>query len=257
MVSGEDVQSVLDGARAGQTVRLLAGEHVGPLVLDGVALQLTGDPGATLRSGDPTRPVVTISLPLGGGVTVLEDLSISGSGLSGDLSTVPAAGGGVHVASGLAVLRGCTIHDCVAVDGGGVAVGSLAGLVLESSVLFDNVALVSGGGAFVSPGGDLSLVGAPICGNAPEQLFGDRSVDGASCVTDACIDADENGIPDGCEGVPCPSDLDGDRTVDATDLAELLSSWGTAGGASDLDGDGVVGASDLAVLLGSWGACPE
>ena len=101
------------------------------------------------------------------------------------------------------------------------------------------------------------MIGATICGNAPDQVVGDRSVDGASCVTDACIDADENGIPDGCEGVPCPSDLDGDVTVGAADLAVLLGSWGTADDASDLDGDGVVGASDLAVLLGSWGACPE
>ncbi len=54
----------------------------------------------------------------------------------------------------------------------------------------------------------------------------------------------------------CPSDLDGDGSTGASDLAILLGAWGTAGGPSDLNGDGSVGADDLALLLGGWGACP-
>jgi hypothetical protein len=58
-----------------------------------------------------------------------------------------------------------------------------------------------------------------------------------------------------CVSAPsCPSDLDGDGTVAAGDLATLLGGWG--GSSYDLDGDGTVGASDLAVVLSSWGACP-
>jgi dienelactone hydrolase len=50
-----------------------------------------------------------------------------------------------------------------------------------------------------------------------------------------------------------PTDLDGDGSVGATDLAALLNAWGAcAGCAADLDADGSVGAADLAVLLGSW-----
>ena len=48
------------------------------------------------------------------------------------------------------------------------------------------------------------------------------------------------------------SDIDGDRQVDALDLAALLASWGAAGGEADIDDDGTVGASDLAVLLAHW-----
>ncbi|MFO0827302.1 MAG: PQQ-dependent sugar dehydrogenase [Phycisphaerales bacterium] len=55
---------------------------------------------------------------------------------------------------------------------------------------------------------------------------------------------------------PCPSDLNGDSTVDAADLAVLLGAWGATGGAADLNADGKVDAADLAVLLGAWGACP-
>jgi hypothetical protein len=52
----------------------------------------------------------------------------------------------------------------------------------------------------------------------------------------------------------CPADLDGSGAVDAGDLAELISAWGSAG-AADLDGSGTVGASDLAALLSAWGSC--
>ncbi len=58
--------------------------------------------------------------------------------------------------------------------------------------------------------------------------------------------------------VLCPGDFDGDGVVGASDLAQLLGSWGPCPGcAADFDFDGVVGASDLAQLLGSWGPCPE
>jgi len=50
-----------------------------------------------------------------------------------------------------------------------------------------------------------------------------------------------------------PSDLNGDGTVDASDLAILLGAWGGSDPAADINGDGTVDASDLAVLLGSWG----
>ncbi len=55
--------------------------------------------------------------------------------------------------------------------------------------------------------------------------------------------------------IPSLGDLDGDGSVNATDLAILLGSWGpcTASCCSaDLDGNGDVGASDLAILLGGW-----
>jgi len=53
---------------------------------------------------------------------------------------------------------------------------------------------------------------------------------------------------------PCPADLDGSGTIDATDLALLLGGWGGPGPA-DLDGSGTIDAADLALLLGAWGPC--
>jgi hypothetical protein len=48
------------------------------------------------------------------------------------------------------------------------------------------------------------------------------------------------------------ADLNGDGSVNATDLAILLGGWGTADG--DVNGDGTTDASDLAELLGAWSA---
>jgi hypothetical protein len=53
----------------------------------------------------------------------------------------------------------------------------------------------------------------------------------------------------------CTTDLDGNGSTGAPDLALLLSMWGNAG-AADFDNSGIVGASDLSLMLAEWGACP-
>lgn len=59
-------------------------------------------------------------------------------------------------------------------------------------------------------------------------------------------------------GVPCPRDLNGSSTVDATDLTALLSAWGQpATSNADINGDGIVGPTDLTALLAAWGPCPS
>ncbi len=54
----------------------------------------------------------------------------------------------------------------------------------------------------------------------------------------------------------CVGDVDGDRFVNAVDLALLLGEWGGNGGLSDINGDGIVNGLDLPHLLGAWGDCP-
>jgi len=56
----------------------------------------------------------------------------------------------------------------------------------------------------------------------------------------------------------CPADLDGNRAVDAADLARILAEWGACSGCpADLDGDGQVAASDLTATLAAWGSCED
>jgi hypothetical protein len=51
-----------------------------------------------------------------------------------------------------------------------------------------------------------------------------------------------------------PGDVNADWVVDGTDLAIVLTQWGsTASSIADLDGDGVVGGTDLAIVLATWG----
>lgn len=52
----------------------------------------------------------------------------------------------------------------------------------------------------------------------------------------------------------CDGDLNSNALVDAEDLAQLLSSWGSSGG--DVDGNGTTDAADLSTLLNNWGTCP-
>jgi formylglycine-generating enzyme required for sulfatase activity len=56
----------------------------------------------------------------------------------------------------------------------------------------------------------------------------------------------------------CVADIDGNGSVGATDLAQLLGEWGPcAKCTADLDADGSVGATDLATMLAAWGGICE
>jgi hypothetical protein len=57
---------------------------------------------------------------------------------------------------------------------------------------------------------------------------------------------------------PCPADLDGNATVNVSDVLALMMQWGPCPPpcSADLDGSGAVGISDFLGLLGDWGSCP-
>lgn len=60
---------------------------------------------------------------------------------------------------------------------------------------------------------------------------------------------------------PCPTDFNGDGSIDITDLGTLLANFGTASGATkadgDANGDGAVDITDLGLVLADFGStCP-
>ena len=55
----------------------------------------------------------------------------------------------------------------------------------------------------------------------------------------------------------CPGDLNGNQSIDTSDLLKLLSDWGSSESAADLDGSGLVDAGDVLLILNSWGDCPD
>ncbi len=91
-----------------------------------------------------------------------------------------------------------------------------------------------------------------------DDCNGDEDGDGVNDCDDQCpgfddsLDADLDGIPNGCEA--CLADLDNSGTVDGADLGLLLANW-TLTGVGDLDGSGAVDGADLGLLLASWGPC--
>ena len=66
-------------------------------------------------------------------------------------------------------------------------------------------------------------------------------VAGGSCTSNTCAPA-------------CPADLDGNGSVDFSDLVSMLSGWDQPGPA-DLDESGLVDFNDVIILLGVWGEC--
>lgn len=56
----------------------------------------------------------------------------------------------------------------------------------------------------------------------------------------------------------CPSDLDGNGTVDSQDLAALLASYGKCNNCdADLSGDNSVSQEDIDMLMDDWGPCQQ
>ncbi len=54
---------------------------------------------------------------------------------------------------------------------------------------------------------------------------------------------------------PCPSDVNGDGTVNVQDFLGLLADWGATGGPADVNGDGTVNVEDFLQMLAEWGPC--
>ena len=70
-------------------------------------------------------------------------------------------------------------------------------------------------------------------------------------------DRNENGVPDECEGTPCPADVDCSGVVDFADLVELLAAWGRCRRCrEDITRDDFVDFEDILALLVAWGVCP-
>jgi len=104
-----------------------------------------------------------------------------------------------------------------------------------------------GGGSATTAGGPYQLVGAV------EQSQTDRLTGGPWRLV--------GGFVNPVSAVPCPADIDGDRQVQLSDLANLLINFGLASGADhaqgDIDGNGAVNLTDLAYLLTQFGlVCP-
>lgn len=109
--------------------------------------------------------------------------------------------------------------------------------------------------ALAATGSELTYTLVPA--GSATRIGIDRDLDGF-------LDRDEinaGSDPADSQSVPAPAcradiaPAGGDRVVNGSDLAALLSSWATSG-AGDINADGMVDGADLTLMLSAWGTCP-
>ena len=157
-------------------------------------------------------------------------------------NTATYQGGGMYNYNSSPTLTYCTFDSNTAVSGGGMFNYNSSSPTLTDCTFTDNSAAY-GGGMWNHYGySNPTLTDTVVCGNSPDQIWGDWIDNGGNTVADECP-------------IDCP-DLDGDGEVKVADLLILLAAWGPCDGcAADIDGDGEVKVADLLLLIGAWGPC--
>lgn len=126
-------------------------------------------------------------------------------------------------------------------------------IVFESALLLSGIDGPDGAWIDVFPEPD-SGVGTRSClvvWDGFTDCDGDELPDALEIARDPGLDADGNGLLDGC-GPFDPADVNRDGRVDAVDLASVLNAWGTSDPSADIDDSGRVDAADLAAVLSGW-----
>ena len=99
--------------------------------------------------------------------------------------------------------------------------------------------------------------------------FWSRQFTGVCCTIDGCdsetIEQDCDSIngtwyaDTSCEEIDCDlfdcPDINGDGTVNVSDLLIVIAYWGSPGSPADVNEDGIVDVSDLLMVVGNWGPC--
>ncbi len=77
--------------------------------------------------------------------------------------------------------------------------------------------------------------------------------EGYNCAGECILDTDGDGEPD-CDAITCPADLNGNNTIEVSDVLILLSDFGcTSDCIADIDGDGATNVNDILLLLAAFG----
>jgi len=154
--------------------------------------------------------------------------------------------------------------------GGGAAMQQYGSAQFTNCVFYDNFAGDYGGGdnLFADPLFGLRLSEGSPCidsGNTPDVPADAANLDGDASLTERVpLDAAPLNrffrakVDRGAyESEYCKADINGNGTVDGTDMAMLLGAWGTCNSPcpSDLTSSNVVDGADLTILFGAWGGC--
>ncbi|MBM44234.1 MAG: hypothetical protein CMJ36_04385 [Phycisphaerae bacterium] len=121
-------------------------------------------------------------------------------------------------------------------NGGGVHVVNSGPEGARLSIVID---IESPSGACCLASGACAVVPQHTCELAGGTFVGEDS----ECADTSCSE-------------PCIGDVDGNGSVDVTDLLAIISAWGPCSGCDeDIDGNGAVDVSDLLAIISAWGTC--
>lgn len=98
--------------------------------------------------------------------------------------------------------------------------------------------------------GTASEVSFPVVANALYRIRigGPNTVTGSGTMTITCTVA----------GPACPADVNGDNSVNVSDLLAVINNWGPCPGCpADINNDDQVNVADLLTVIGAWGDCPK
>ncbi len=110
------------------------------------------------------------------------------------------------------------------------------------------------------PGGFLMLIPATLL-TPGRDCDSSGTLDSCDIVSGNLQDLDGNMIPDECEALLCPFDLDGNGAIGPGDVGVVKNNFGCdlnepACAALDFDGNGAIGPGDVGQVKNDFGACP-
>lgn len=232
-----------------------------------------GDWGGGVRSGIDCSPTLAHCTFAKNKTTNVDS---EGGGFSANRDDPPG--------DGAVTLRGCIIHANTAPTGAQVYIQDNESLNVKIGfccITSNQVADIDGD--YVDEGDNLfedplfvdvndveglGLSDGSLCidsGNTPDVPADAANLDGDASLTERVpLDAAplnrffRDKVDRGAfESEFCKADIDGDETVDGTDMSILLGAWGTCDSPcpSDLTSSNAVDSADLAILFETWGSC--
>jgi len=148
--------------------------------------------------------------------------------------------GALYCWSSSPIIKNSNFTNNIANYGGALRCKSNSNPILENCTLMNNTANYDGGGMYNTSDSIPALVYTLVCANNPNQIVGPWTDDGDNTIADECPE--------------CP-DINGDGTVDVSDLLIVIGYWGATGSPADLNSDGIVDVADLLIVIGNWGPC--